>query len=938
MTRYIYTILLLCFTISSAIAQIPCIQKDSGQLAARGDTKQSSTDGIGESNIAIDGIKVGYLASGTATQTLKENNAWWEIDLGEIYALESIKIWYPSDAYPQGFYDYYILYSTHPFSSTDLATVLSNPEVNYLQIESSFPSGNAFPLQYESARYVRIQISGGGILALTEVEIPGRIKEICGNDCDDDGDGFTDCDDSDCAPNLYNVSITDPSCPICPDGEISIQAFGENIEYSIDGGQSYAPFCSGNFQCPLDNLLEGDYEILIRNDHGCEVEWSGNPIQLRGPSGGAHGHCFNGGFEEGTWEDWKGKFGNRESGLHRNGFNPDRHNILSAGDDPFVPITIPFSGTYTVKLGDNKSLKHMESITYCFTVDDTNKDFSFNYAIVLETPAEIDDNDNLHGPDKESFFQYDIYSMNSLGERETIPDGFLFETADADEFYQRKFLENNPTPLAYKGWTCEAFDLSNYLGQELCVEFIVADCSEGGHFGYAYIDGLCTAPADNEPILSFEAKNVYCENQKIEVDATKSSGFNQYSWEVCILGSTFCIQKSFVDYEIGIFDVSQFILDNGGSINCGDALSVRLTVENDCASPISIEKTIEYECAEYELSYKDVFICGKNALVDVALEGDNDCTSCTYEWKPQVGLNNAKSEFPIVLGSILDYALKQNYEVTATSPEGCLYEERINIYRLPEVEFLVRDDLDYCDRSLWVALTYDQPIHKDWIFIEFENRATGEILNTQFKAEISTEDIFYFAIDANFSTPTWIDVRVGWNVSSTENIIVELAGDCQDEYSYQLIPNDLFRGDFIDNMAVPNIFTPELDINNFFGPVVDPNSTLGSNVYWAKIRIWNRWGQNVHEMEFSSIEQDVPPPNSGYNTPLDVELIAWDGKQINPLTGIQEWAAQDVYLYDIWFANCTYPDKEANHNSELIKFSGNVTLCRSTGLDPLCPF
>jgi len=190
-------------------------------------TLQSSThsilNNIGDASKAIDGINTGTFAQGKATRTNSENTPWWEVQFDDIYALESIKLYYPTDVYPNGVSNIYILTSTSPFSSTNLASEISSPLVKSIHVEGTISSGTSIPLDFNSAQYLRVQYNGEGALSLLEVDIPGTNTEICDNGIDDDCDGRIDCEDNDCAPTFINVEKINPSCPICNDGEIKIQ-------------------------------------------------------------------------------------------------------------------------------------------------------------------------------------------------------------------------------------------------------------------------------------------------------------------------------------------------------------------------------------------------------------------------------------------------------------------------------------------------------------------------------------------------------------------------------------------------------------------------------------------------------------------------------------------------------------------------------------------
>ncbi len=919
-----YFLILFSYSIH---AQVPCVeeQHDIFNIALNGEVSQSSTVGEGIPNIAIDGQKNGAWNTGGASRTEREYQAWWEINLGQIYALENIQIWYPADIYPEGISDYYILYSRYPFGSTNLATELTSSLVGYIHVAGTHSSGATFPLAYQSAKYLRIQKAEDGVLSFLEIDIPGSFPEVCDNGCDDDRDGLTDCEDDDCQPHLFNIEKVDPTCPICPDGQISIQAFGEDLRFSVDGGQSFETACDALYLCRIDGLIGGDYEVVVSNGAGCSVTWPDNPVQLQAPPGQPRGDCVNGGFEEGTWTNWTGLVSTVVKEEVELRFHSDRHFIKSQGTDPIVPeIILPFSGSYTAQLNAPISGGWQIGSRYCFVVDDSNQDFVFNYTMILQDPDAIE-GERTHTVEEKPFFSYEMYFIEN-GEKELIPNGSMKVIADRNNDFFKSVEHEQYQGLVYRNWTCEYIDLSAYLGIEVCIDFIASDCALGEHFGYAYVDGLCEK--DFEPILNFEVNTNYCENQNIVIDPLGSSGFDNYTWKICMLDESgypeFCAEENIIDFEITALDVKQFICDHGGTLDCGTPLSIALTVENNCSDPVTLERKINYICAEYDFTYKNIFLCGRNTNIDVMIEGENNCPTCTYMWNPSLGLNADNIAFPTIQGSLNTQALNQNYQVTASTEEGCDYVEEINIYKLPVIEFEVRDDYSFCGRKLFVNLYYEQSVERDWVAVEFKNLTTGISLNSEI---VAINDIGkwyrYELVDiVDPQINPLIEARVGWAVSAEENTVVELGGDCSVFERYELSPNNLFQGIPVENMKMINTFLPDEEVNNTFKPIVNPDAINGSNVYWAKMEIYNNFGNKVHDVE--AFSTSAVPPHIGYNSPLDMDKIEWDGNdnQGNPY-------ASAVYIYKIWLANCTYPDATLEGNPDnCCHFSGNVTLVR----------
>ena len=66
-------------------------------LALTGIATQSSTEGAGGAERAIDGNHDGDFASGTVTETRPQDGPWWEVDLGSEQSLEAILVWNRTD-------------------------------------------------------------------------------------------------------------------------------------------------------------------------------------------------------------------------------------------------------------------------------------------------------------------------------------------------------------------------------------------------------------------------------------------------------------------------------------------------------------------------------------------------------------------------------------------------------------------------------------------------------------------------------------------------------------------------------------------------------------------------------------------------------------------------------------------------------------------------
>ncbi|MEZ4954911.1 MAG: carbohydrate binding domain-containing protein [Saprospiraceae bacterium] len=105
--------------------------------------------------------------------------------------------------------------------------------------------------------------------------------EICNNGIDDDGNGLIDCNDPVCGNvTVSAVAKVNPiNCPILNNGQLTITATGDNLEYSIDNGATYQ---SSNV---FTGLSAGSYIVRVRNSgSACFENFVNNPVVLAAPT------------------------------------------------------------------------------------------------------------------------------------------------------------------------------------------------------------------------------------------------------------------------------------------------------------------------------------------------------------------------------------------------------------------------------------------------------------------------------------------------------------------------------------------------------------------------------------------------------------------------------------------------------------------------------
>jgi len=206
--------------------------------------------------------------------------------------------------------------------------------------------------------------------------------------------------------------------------------------------------------------------------------------------------CSNLDFENGNFSGWTCQTGtnNGYPAGSWTGTAPvaNRHVITNAasGNDPYggFPMLAPNGGTFSVKLGNDDINYEAEQLIYTFNVQPQDTNFIYKYAVVFQDPG--------HTWSEQPYFELKIYD----GSNNVIPCSY------------QQYVASGSIPgfqtsgdIRYKTWTTVGINLGPYAGQTITIVVTAADCAQGGHFGYGYIDFICPSSFINVP-------NVYCDN------------------------------------------------------------------------------------------------------------------------------------------------------------------------------------------------------------------------------------------------------------------------------------------------------------------------------------------------------------------------------------------------------------------------------------------
>ncbi|MEL6628957.1 MAG: hypothetical protein AAFQ92_25800, partial [Bacteroidota bacterium] len=655
-----------------------------------------------------------------------------------------------------------------------------------------------------------------------------------------------------------------------PDGEISIQAFGEDLQFSVDGGQTYETACDQLYLCRVGGLTEGEYEVVVRQGGACTAAWPDQPIVLRAPPGDPQGDCENGDLEEGTFRKWV-RYGFNGKGedtpgsfsiLNREGF-VDR-------DEPLINGDYEALGTYLMMIGDGNSGANKDVAQYCFVVDEDNQDFQFTYAVALEDPS--------HLAHKRPYFRYEIILNrdydNPLEEVTTVSnDPFLLDGSE-NEIYK------------YKGWTCVSYNLSDHLGEEICVRFTVRDCTKGGHEAHAYVDGLCV---DNlTPIIKIEGEEIYCDNQSVNLHVV-GGGYTYYQWVVGKLdenGQEYDVLSKplALGYDASIYNLlTQYVNDSDYSKDCVDYFA-RVYVTGSCG-PANAAIRFSLACASYTLDYCEKLVICSPGLMDVSIIAEEiDCVGCTFDWQPANYFYDHTLAVPTIRGQAFTDALNRKYELKVTTPEGCIYNRVIKVRNDAAYDMEYTVDTDYCQHRFTFTLNFQFDIDPSLVSLAVRDENNNLVdVPTYLEEDSEGSTIKYqLLLDRDRREDFDLELDIGVDYESASNICpIGLEGQCDrtfdlGEYPRSIFPKPwkMFIGNGIDPLRIGDgggVETDSIFHPHFASPVDGPceDYTSNSSIYYLKMEVFDRWGAVLFSKDIS-VPTDAEEGIRG-------DEIYWDG-------------------------------------------------------------
>lgn len=325
-----------------------------------------------------------------------------------------------------------------------------------------------------------------------------------------------------------------------------------------------------------------------------------------------------------------------------------RHKIISASNpallDPYgqFPLNPPDGSGKAVKLGNDFVLDSAEKIRYIIQVPAIANDYSitFQYAVVLENPTNIP-----HTPEQKPRMLAQVIDAAN-GNILQCAD-FLYVAAGSISGFYNSPIDPN---VKCKSWTPVFVNLSSYAGMTLYLDFVTADCTLGGHFGYAYVDvGPCN-----------QAINVqYQCNPPNQTTLSGPPGFEFYNWYNN-------------NFTASLGNSQNLTINPGPPLNTIFKLEVIPYNGIACKDTLTAQVTASFPIAD---AGPDKTICNlsNSNIGSAAIPG------YTYQWSPVQYLSNAQVSNPTSSTPV-----SITYTVTVTDTSGCSRQDSMSIIVTPK--------------------------------------------------------------------------------------------------------------------------------------------------------------------------------------------------------------------------------------------------------------
>lgn len=258
------------------------------------------------------------------------------------------------------------------------------------------------------------------------------------------------------------------------------------------------------------------------------------------------------------------------------------------------------------------------------------------YAVAMEDPG--------HTPQEQPYFSMKLFTQDG-----TEIDCVTYTAVAGDG--QEGWIDIGGR-YQVKPWSELYVPLNDYVGQELKLEIIAADCSQGGHAGFALVDIICVAN---------EIKIAPLSGCDFPYKLSAPEGARAYEWST---GET----TSSIEVD-SVGDYSVRIIPFNGE-DCAITVTTRVDSMPDIPLAVSPDPTLcEGDSVELSVS----------GLVN-------------YTWSPALGLSDPNSDKPIATPDVTT-----TYTVIGTDPSGCTGQNEVTVNVRPKPAVQAGNDQTICE-------------------------------------------------------------------------------------------------------------------------------------------------------------------------------------------------------------------------------------------------
>ncbi len=266
------------------------------------------------------------------------------------------------------------------------------------------------------------------------------------------------------------------------------------------------------------NFIKDKYALQSENANSFNLKPSNSNNQIMAA-------CTNLDFETGNLGGWTETNGLNSNSNTMAGCCPAAGGnalLISGGNDPLTGISLnsPLGGNWVCRINNQTTGGYTDRISQTFNVTPANSLIQFAYLAVLEAAGHncpdqpymnirlLDCNNNII-----SCPQVDIQAGTGCGSVNGFVNGGSF-------FYTN-------------AWQVSALDLTPYIGSCITIQITAGACTQGGHWGYGYIDAKClpmniTVNNTQFPVGTNAANIAVCGN--LTGTVTAPPGLGPYTW------------------------------------------------------------------------------------------------------------------------------------------------------------------------------------------------------------------------------------------------------------------------------------------------------------------------------------------------------------------------------------------------------------------------